>query len=329
MAKSFADMKKNRRNQVKNLKKKLEQQKGAGNRDVDERFWELTVDKAGSGHATIRFLPPTKGEDVPFVQVFSHGFKGPGGWYIENCLSTIGKEDPVNEFTRYCHDNGLEEKAKGKYRKTSYISNILVVDDPANPENNGKVFLFKYGKKIFEKLNDAMFPEDEDEEGVVYFDLWEGANFKLKAKKVAGYRNYDMSKLLRSKPISDDDEKLEEIWSQQHKLKEFTDPESDHFKSYDKLKKRFMKAVGRDALLVFGNGASMEEEEEPELDDEEDINELPSMDHDLEDEDDTSSADSDDDDVPFDLDDDDDDDLPFDLDDDDDDDLASFQSLTN
>lgn len=319
---SFADMKKNRRKNVDKLRQKVQDSNKAKNSNVDERFWDLTVDKAGIGAATIRFLPPSQGEDTPFVQTFSHGFKGPGGWYIENCLSTVGKDDPVNEFTRYCHDNGLEEKAKGKYRVMKYVSNILVVDDPAKPENNGKVFLFRYGKQVMDILNDFMFPEDEDEEGVVYFDLWEGANFKLKAKPKGGFRNYQMSKFLKAKPAAEDDAELEALWNTQHKLGEFTDPSSKHFKSYDQLKQRLIQVVGRDALLVFGGNASLEEADDPELEDEEDIDELPTAEADIDDGDDE---------LPFDIDDDDgDDDLPFDLDDDDeDDDLESFNDLVN
>ena len=162
----------------------------------DDRLWKLDVDKSGNGYAVIRFLPAPDGEDLPFVKLYSHAFQGPGGWYIENSLTTLGQKDPVSEYNTQLWNNGTDhgkETARKQKRKLTYTSNIYVVKDPANPENEGKVFLFKYGKKIFDKLTAAMQPEFEDEEAIDPFDFWQGANFKLKAKNVAGYRNYDLS----------------------------------------------------------------------------------------------------------------------------------------
>ena len=164
----------------------------------DDRLWKLDVDKSGNGYAVIRFLPAPDGEDLPFVKLYSHAFKGSGGWYIENSLTTLGQKDPVSEFNTQLWNNGTDagkDAARRQKRKLTYVSNIYVVKDPANPENEGKVFLYKYGKKIFDKLTAAMQPEFEDETAIDPFDFWQGANFKLKAKNVAGYRNYDSSEL--------------------------------------------------------------------------------------------------------------------------------------
>ena len=215
----------------------------------DERFWQPTVDKSNNGYAVIRFLPAPEGEEVPFVRVFSHGFQGPSGlWYIENSLTTIGKNDPVSElntklWNSTSDDDSPERKQVRKQkRKLHYISNIYVVSDPANPDNEGKVFLYKYGKKIFDKLNEAMNPQFADEEAVNPFDFWAGANFKLKIRQVEGYRNYDRSEFDKMSPLFDDDSKLENIWKSEHSLKAFLDP--SNFKSYDELKVRLTKVLG-------------------------------------------------------------------------------------
>jgi len=204
----------------------------------DNRFWQPEVDKAGNGYAVIRFLPAPSGEDLPFVQIWNHGFQGPGGkWYIENSLTTIGKTDPVSELNTELWNSGVEsnkEIARKQKRRLTYISNILVLKDPARPENEGKVFLFKYGKKIWEKIKDQAEPQFEDEKPVNVFDFWEGANFKLKIRNVEGYRNYDKSEFESSSSVSDDDSKIEAVWKSQHSLKDFLDPKN--FKSYDELK---------------------------------------------------------------------------------------------
>jgi len=211
----------------------------------DDRLWKLEVDKSGNGYAVIRFLPAPDGEDLPFVKLYSHAFQGPGGWYIENSLTTLGQKDPVSEYNSQLWNNGTDagkDAARKQKRKLTYISNIYVVKDPANPENEGKVFLYKYGKKIFDKLTAAMQPEFEDEEAIDPFDFWQGANFKLKAKNVAGYRNYDSSEFTTVTPLLDDDDALEAVWKKENSLKEFID--ADQFKSYDDLKKRLEYVLG-------------------------------------------------------------------------------------
>ena len=208
---------------------------------VDERFWKLTTDKAGNGFAIIRFLPATDGEDMPFVKLYSHAFQGPGGWYIENSLTTLGKKDPLGEYNRELWNSGdesLKDQVRKQKRKLSYYSNIYVVKDPGNPDNEGKVFLFRYGKKIHDKIMDAVNGDElEGREGINPFDFWAGADFKLRAKKVAGYPNYDTSEFKESGTLEDlDDAQLESIWNRQHKLNEIVAP--DAFKSYEQLQER-------------------------------------------------------------------------------------------
>ena len=211
----------------------------------DDRLWSLEVDKAGNGYAIIRFLPPTKGEDLPWVRVWNHGFQGPTGkWYIENSLTTLGKPDPVSELNTELWNSGTEankEIARKQKRRLSYMANVLIVKDPAHPENEGKVMLFKFGKKIFDKIKDVMQPQFEDEDPVNPFDFWKGANFKLKARNVEGYRNYDKSEFDSASPVSTDDEELERIWNKQHSLSEFLDPK--HFKPYDELKAKLQQVL--------------------------------------------------------------------------------------
>ena len=219
--------------------------------NADDRIWKLDVDKSGNGYAVIRFLPSPDGEDLPFVKLYSHAFQGPGGWYIENSLTTLGQKDPVSEYNTTLWNNGTDagkETARKQKRKLTYVSNIYVVKDPANPENEGKVFLFKYGKKIFDKLTAAMQPEFEDEEAIDPFDFWQGANFKLKAKNVAGYRNYDSSEFAAVSPLLDDDDALEALWKKQDSLQEFV--AADQFKSYEDLKKRLGYVLGNKARPV-------------------------------------------------------------------------------
>ena len=207
---------------------------------VDERIWKPVMDKTGNGYAVIRFLPAVKDESLPWVKLWNHAFQGPTGqWYIENSLTTVGQNDPVSELNSAYWNSGVEsdkEIARRQKRKLSYYSNIYVVSDPKNPENEGKVFLYRFGKKIFDKCMESMQPAFEDETPVNPFDFWEGANFKLKIRKVDGYWNYDKSEFEAPSPLFDDDEQLEEVWGKQYSLEEFTAP--TNFKSYDELKNR-------------------------------------------------------------------------------------------
>jgi len=239
---SLSELRSNRGN-FDNLMKEVEKianPQGQENSRDDERFWQPTVDKAGNGYAVIRFLAAPKGEEMPWARVWSHGFKGPTGkWYIENSLTTIGKPDPVSELNNELWNSGTDANknvAREQKRRLSYIVNVLVVQDPSNPANEGKVKLFKFGKKIFDKIKDAMQPEFPGEEPVNPFDFWKGANFKLKIRNVEGYRNYDKSEFEPVSVLSDDDAKIETIWGQQYSLVDFLD--ARHFKSYEELKKK-------------------------------------------------------------------------------------------
>ena len=243
---SFASLKKQSKlgSLTQKLVKEVEKMNNNGGQG-DDRLWKLEVDKGGNGYAVIRFLPAPDGEDLPFVKLYSHAFQGPGGWYIENSLTTLGQKDPVSEHNSELWNNGTDagkDTARKQKRKLTYISNIYVVKDPANPENEGKVFLYKYGKKIFDKLTAAMQPEFEDEEAIDPFDFWQGANFKLKAKNVAGYRNYDSSEFASTSALLDDDEALEAVWKKQFSLAELV--AADQFKSYDELKTRLNSVLG-------------------------------------------------------------------------------------
>lgn len=217
--------------------------------NTDNRFWYPAVDKAGNGFAIIRFLPAPAGDDTDFVRVFEHGFKGPTGqWYIEKSLSTIGKPDPLMEYNSMLWNasdddaSPTRKQARDQKRKLVYITNVYVIQDDANPENQGKVFLFKVGKKIWDKLKDAMKPQYADETPMNPFDLWEGANFKLKIRKLDGYRNYDKSEFSKPAPLFDDDKKMEAVWKQEYSLKEFIDPAT--FKTYEELEKRLHVVLG-------------------------------------------------------------------------------------
>ena len=205
----------------------------------DERLWKPEVDKAGNGYAVIRFLPAPDGEDLPWVKMYSHAFQGPGGWYIENSLTTLNQKDPCSEFNTSLWNSGVESDkqiARNQKRKLAFYSNIYVVKDPANPENEGKVFLYKFGKKIFDKIMGAMQPEFEDESPLNPFDFWQGADFKVKIKKVAGYWNYDSSEFAAAAPLLKDDDALEQLWKKEYSLSEIV--ATDQFKTYDELKKR-------------------------------------------------------------------------------------------
>ena len=243
---SFAKLKKQSKlgSLTQKLVKEVEKMNNTGGQG-DDRLWKLEVDKGGNGYAVIRFLPAPDGEDLPFVKLYSHAFQGPGGWYIENSLTTLGQKDPVSEYNSQLWNNGTDagkDTARKQKRKLTYISNIYVVKDPANPENEGKVFLYKYGKKIFDKLTAAMQPEFEDEEAIDPFDFWQGANFKLKAKNVAGYRNYDSSEFAATSALLDDDDAMEAVWKKEHSLAELV--AADQFKSYDELKTRLGYVLG-------------------------------------------------------------------------------------
>ena len=258
---SFADLKKQSKlgSLTAKLVKEVEKM-STNNASGDERLWKLEVDKSGNGYAVIRFLPAPDGEDLPFVKLYSHAFQGPGGWYIENSLTTLGQKDPVSEYNTMLWNNGTDagkETARKQKRKLTYISNIYVVKDPANPENEGKVFLYKFGKKIFDKITAAMQPEFEDEEAIDPFDFWQGANFKLKAKNVAGYRNYDSSEFARQDALLDDDDAMEAIWKKEYSLQDFV--AADQFKSYDDLKKRLDYVLGNKSPK-FQDQETLEEE---------------------------------------------------------------------
>ena len=247
---SFANLKRSRGNFDKLTKEleKVTQPQQQTNSSSDERFWKPEVDKTGNGYAVLRFLPAVEGEELPWARVWSHAFQGPGGWYIENSLTTLGQKDPVSEENSKLWNTGSDadkEIARKRKRKLSYYTNMLVVSDPNHPENEGKVFLYKFGKKIFDKITEAMKPEFEDEKAINPFDFWEGANFKLKIRKVDGYWNYDKSEFESPSKVKESDEEIEALWKKQYPLKEFSAP--TNFKSYDELKAKFER-------VVYGSG---------------------------------------------------------------------------
>lgn len=232
---------------IQDLIKKMEDATKTKDSYKDDRFWRPEQDKSGNGFAIIRFLPPVEGEDIGYVGVYNHAFQGTGGWYIENSLTTIGQKDPVGELNNQLWNSGLEsdkDLARIRKRKLTYISNIYVVSDPANPQNEGKVFLYKYGKKIFEKIEEAARPQFNDEAAVDAFDLWSGANFRIKIRKVGGFTNYDKSEFDSASPLSEEKVKLERILKSEYPLLPFLD--SSNFKSYDELKTRLQEVLGGD-----------------------------------------------------------------------------------
>ena len=244
---SFSNLKKqsNLGSLTSKLVKEVEKMNNSGG-GGDERLWKPEMDKTGNGYAVIRFLPAPEGEELPWAKMYSHAFQGPGGWYIENSLTTIGNKDPLGEYNRELWNSGLDsdkETVRKQKRKLSYYANIYVVQDKANPQNEGKVFLYKFGKKIFDKIMEAMQPEFEDEEAINPFDFWQGANFKLKLKKVAGYWNYDSSEFDRPAPLLDDDDALEAVWKKQYSLTAITAP--DQFKTYEQLETRLKMVLGK------------------------------------------------------------------------------------
>ena len=243
---SFASLKKST---YTDLLSKAESLNKTEVRGADERLWKPEVDKAGNGYAVIRFLPAPDGEDLPWAQVWSHAFQGPGGWYIENSLTTLGKKDPVSDLNRELWNSGNDadkEVARKQKRKLSYYSNIYVISDPANPSNEGRVFLYKFGKKIFDKLTEAMQPAFADETPINPFDFWKGADFKVKIRKVEGYWNYDKSEFSEPSTLKGfDDSELETVWKQQYSLAEFT--AADKFKTFEQLDERLQTVLNASA----------------------------------------------------------------------------------
>jgi len=244
---SFANLKKQSSlgSLTAKLVKEVEKQNNSGG-GSDDRLWKPEMDKTGNGYAVIRFLPAPDGEDLPWVKLYSHAFQGPGGWYIENSLTTNGGKDPVSEYNRELWNSGIDadkDTVRKQKRKLSFYANIYVVQDKANPQNEGKVFLYKFGKKIFDKIMEAMQPEYEDETAINPFDFWQGANFKLKLKKVAGYWNYDSSEFAAPSPLLDDDDALEALWKKQYSLQDLV--AADKFKTYEELDKRLKMVLGQ------------------------------------------------------------------------------------
>ena len=246
---SFADMKKRSKSDLSSLIKETEKISNPNSfGDRDEGFWRPELDKSGNGYAVIRFLPAPDGEELPWARIWNHGFQGPGGWYIENSLTTLGQKDPVSEHNSQLWNSGIEankEVARKQKRRLNYTSNVYIIKDPSNPQNEGQVFMYRYGKKIFDKINDLMNPEFEDESPVNPFDLWSGANFKMKIRKIEGYSNYDKSEFDTPSALLEDDDKMEEIWKSQKSLKGLVS--EDKFKSYDELKSKLDRVLGLSA----------------------------------------------------------------------------------
>lgn len=260
---SFADLKRKSQSNFEFLQKELE--KSSTQSGADERLWKPELDASGNGYAVVRFLPAPEGESVPWAKIYSHAFQGPGGWLIDNCLTTNGDKCPVCAANQKLWNSGHEsdkEVARQRKRKLSYYSNIYVVNDSKNPDNNGKVFLFKYGKKIHDKILAAMQPEFQDETPVNVFDFWEGANFKIKIRTIGGYWNYDASEFAAPTALSSDDEEMERIWKQQYSLEAFT--ASDQFKSYEELENRMSIVLGTTPNPVTRQ-VQEEEDQEPVL----------------------------------------------------------------
>ena len=260
---SFADLKKQSSlgSLTAKLVKEVEKVNNTGG-GSDERLWKPEMDKTGNGFAVIRFLPAPENEDLPWVKLYSHAFQGPGGWYIENSLTTLNQKDPVSEYNRELWNSGSDadkETVRKQKRKLSFYSNIYVVKDPTNPQNEGRVFLYKYGKKIFDKVMEAMQPEFEDETPINPFDFWQGANFKLKIVKKDGYWNYDKSEFDRVAPLLDDDDALEAVWKKEYSLAAVTAP--DQFKSYEDLEKRLKYVLGQKSANRPRLDAEVEDED--------------------------------------------------------------------
>ena len=264
---SYANMKSSSSDAISKLLAAAEKAGGGTEKKSygDDREWKPTVDKAGNGYAVLRFLPATEGQDVPWVRYWDHGFKGPTGrWYIENSLTSIGKDDPVSEMNSQLWNSGRDEDketARARKRRLHYVSNVYVVSDPSNPENEGKVFLYKYGKKIFDKIMDVMQPQFQDEKPVNPFDFWGGADFKLKIRQVEGYRNYDKSEFAApTEFLGADDAKLEAVYNTLHDLGEFVDPKN--YKSYAELSKKLYEVLGETPVVTTTEAVSLDEVKE-------------------------------------------------------------------
>ena len=258
---SFETLKRNRGANINKIIQAAESANGGETKSyADDRIWKPTVDKAGNGYAVIRFLPGKDGE-IPFVRYWDHGFKGPTGmWYIENSLTSIGQNDPVGELNSKLWNSGIEsdkEKARAQKRRLHYVTNIYVANDPSAPHNEGKVFLYKFGKKIFDKIYDLMNPAFADEKPIDPFDMWEGADFKLKIRNVEGYRNYDKSEFTSPVQLLDGNEdQLKTVYEGMHDLTEFTNPKN--YKTYDELKTKLMRVLGED-MTSMGSMTMKEE----------------------------------------------------------------------
>jgi gp32 DNA binding protein like len=259
---SFATLKRNSANSFDKLTKEIEKI-ASSEGGADERFWKPELDKSGNGYAVIRFLPAPVGEDVPWAKIWSHAFQGPGGWYIENSLTTLNKKDPVGELNRQLWNSGSDrdkEVARKQKRKLSYYSNIYVVKDPTRPENEGKVFLYKYGKKIHDKIVEAMQPAFADEKPINPFDFWTGADFKLKIRKVDGYWNYDKSEFAEPAVLGGfDDDQLEAIYNKLNPLAEFMD--AKNFKTYEELQTRLTAVLNSKPVARVDRETAEDEEE--------------------------------------------------------------------
>ena len=266
MANSFASLKKSRQSSLEKLQTEIDKINNPKTNFIrdDDRFWKAELDKSGNGYAVIRFLPAANGEDMPYVRVFNHGFQGPGGWYIENSLTTLGQKDPLAEYNSTLWNSGIEankEIARKQKRRLTYFSNIYVVEDKANPQNEGKVFLFRYGKKIFDKVSSLSNPEFEDETPTDVFNFWEGANFKLKIRKVDGFSNYDKSEFITPAPLFEDDSEMERVWGEEHSLEEFV--KEDNFKTYDDLKTRLDVVLGNTQTAAMSAPTTIDHSEPP------------------------------------------------------------------
>jgi hypothetical protein len=245
---SFSNLKRSSGSSLEKLSKAVESMNSSNYNSDDDKYWKCELDKSSNGYAVIRFLPSPsadEGDGLPWVKYYDHGFQGPGGWYIEKSLTSINEKDPLSEYNSELWATGIEankEIARKQKRRLHYVSNIYIIKDPKNPENEGQVKLFRYGKKIFEKITQAMNPQFEDDTPIDPFDFWKGANFKLKIRKVDGYQNYDLSEFDSSAALFDDDDKMEAVWKKEYSLKEILDKKN--FKTYDELKTRLDRVLG-------------------------------------------------------------------------------------
>ncbi len=251
---SFSSLKVNRKSRLEKVTAELQKTQSQDKSYGDDRMWKVERDKSGNGYAVIRFLPPSEGEELPWAKYWDHGFQGPGGWYIENSLTTLGQKDPVSEYNTELWNNGTEagkEQARKQKRRLRYVSNVYVIQDPANPHNEGQVKLFQYGKRIYDKLMEALYPEFPSDDPVDPFDLWDGgADFHLKVRLQDGFVNYDRSEFSKPAQFKDTDDEMEAIWKKQYKLSEFTDPDGGRFKSYNDLKTKLHRVLGLTGSVV-------------------------------------------------------------------------------